>query len=268
MSGFSNPIAAGDGTLLVDAIKSPNYVLGASGWSINADGTAEFNDVTVRGDFEVVMLPSGAYMKMIPLAFAPGLVWNPAPALFNVDGSLTVERNILGTKAKTRIQTAADAGTVLPEISIESGATGTADGGVIVISAATVSLSATKQTWVPVWTSTGVAPAFGNANVNAVWWDYGPLIEFRLRIIFGSTTTFGTGNYSFTLPVAPVSILQTMNALAIDNSAATRWPGSAQLGSGGITRLTFSPGTTGMSNVNPLPWAQDDTLIVQGRYEI
>jgi hypothetical protein len=34
------------------AIQSPNYVQGVSGWSINADGSAEFNDLTIRGTFE------------------------------------------------------------------------------------------------------------------------------------------------------------------------------------------------------------------------
>jgi hypothetical protein len=31
------------------AIQSPDYVEGVSGWTINADGSAEFNDVTIRG---------------------------------------------------------------------------------------------------------------------------------------------------------------------------------------------------------------------------
>jgi hypothetical protein len=47
---FANPITGSGGTLLRDAIKSPGYVSGSSGWSINADGSAEFNDVTIRGD--------------------------------------------------------------------------------------------------------------------------------------------------------------------------------------------------------------------------
>lgn len=46
---FRNSVVGGT-TLVRPAIKSPNYVAGVSGWSINADGTAEFNDVVVRGD--------------------------------------------------------------------------------------------------------------------------------------------------------------------------------------------------------------------------
>ena len=34
------------------AIQSPNYVAGVSGWSINADGSAEFNNLTLRGTFD------------------------------------------------------------------------------------------------------------------------------------------------------------------------------------------------------------------------
>ena len=45
---FNNPIAGGD-FLVRPAIKSPNFVTGVSGWSINRDGTAEFSQLTARG---------------------------------------------------------------------------------------------------------------------------------------------------------------------------------------------------------------------------
>lgn len=45
---FTNPITGNNGALLIPAIKSPDYVAGVSGWSINKDGSAEFNDLTVR----------------------------------------------------------------------------------------------------------------------------------------------------------------------------------------------------------------------------
>ncbi len=55
---FSDPIVAGS-TLIRPAIKSPDYVAGVSGWSINRDGSAEFNDVLVRGDITVTIPPYG-----------------------------------------------------------------------------------------------------------------------------------------------------------------------------------------------------------------
>lgn len=48
---FSNPITGGQGTLVRPAIKSPDYSPGVSGWTINRDGSAEFNNLTIRGTF-------------------------------------------------------------------------------------------------------------------------------------------------------------------------------------------------------------------------
>lgn len=39
---FGNPIVGGSGDLIRPAIRSPNYVEGEAGWSINRDGSAEF----------------------------------------------------------------------------------------------------------------------------------------------------------------------------------------------------------------------------------
>lgn len=45
-----NPVVGG--TVLRRAmIRSPNYVAGVSGWTINQDGSAEFNNLTIRGTF-------------------------------------------------------------------------------------------------------------------------------------------------------------------------------------------------------------------------
>lgn len=47
-----NNAPIGGTTLVRKAIKSPNYAAGSSGWSVNKDGSAEFNNLTVRGVFE------------------------------------------------------------------------------------------------------------------------------------------------------------------------------------------------------------------------
>jgi hypothetical protein len=48
---FTNPVIGGEDVLIRTAIRSPDYVAGMTGWSINRDGSAEFNNVTVRGSF-------------------------------------------------------------------------------------------------------------------------------------------------------------------------------------------------------------------------
>lgn len=49
MSGFSDPIIGGVQKLIRKAIQSPNYVAGSAGWTINKDGSNEFNNGTFRG---------------------------------------------------------------------------------------------------------------------------------------------------------------------------------------------------------------------------
>jgi hypothetical protein len=49
VSGFANALANAAGQLIRTALRSVNYVPGVSGWTINKDGTAEFNSVTIRG---------------------------------------------------------------------------------------------------------------------------------------------------------------------------------------------------------------------------
>jgi hypothetical protein len=47
---FSNPVVAG-GILQVTSIESTNFVEGESGWIIERNGDAEFNNLTIRGTF-------------------------------------------------------------------------------------------------------------------------------------------------------------------------------------------------------------------------
>jgi len=73
--GFDNPIVAGT-HLLIPAIQSPNFVAGATGWSINRDGSAEFSDVVVRGGLEVGSGPDLSIDDVVPAdlaAFYAGL---------------------------------------------------------------------------------------------------------------------------------------------------------------------------------------------------
>jgi hypothetical protein len=48
MIGFQSSILAGV-VLVRSAIRSPNYVAGVSGWTVNQDGSVEFNNAVIRG---------------------------------------------------------------------------------------------------------------------------------------------------------------------------------------------------------------------------
>jgi len=44
-------LTQGLGSLAIPSIHSPNFLTGVSGWSINKDGSAEFNNLRIRGNF-------------------------------------------------------------------------------------------------------------------------------------------------------------------------------------------------------------------------
>lgn len=56
--GFSNPVVQGNGALIRTAIKSPNYIPGVQGWSINRDGSSEFSSGQFRGAVLVGVAPN------------------------------------------------------------------------------------------------------------------------------------------------------------------------------------------------------------------
>lgn len=52
-------IVVGGVNLVRQAIQSPNYITGVSGWTIRRDGSAEFNNVLVRGNIDIGGAPNG-----------------------------------------------------------------------------------------------------------------------------------------------------------------------------------------------------------------
>lgn len=67
-------------TLVKPAIQSPDYVAGTTGWTINADGTAEFNNVTVRGELEVDGDGSSS-IRVFTIAGQPYITLDPGVAV-------------------------------------------------------------------------------------------------------------------------------------------------------------------------------------------
>src|SRR5258708_6366427 len=74
-----NPIVGGV-VLRRPAIRSPNFLTGSAGWTINADGSAEFNNLSIRGTFNgtnFIINSTGAFF------------YSGTPALGNLVVSIT-----------------------------------------------------------------------------------------------------------------------------------------------------------------------------------
>lgn len=73
---WADPIAAGDGSLVYPALKSPNFVAGSTGWIIRRDGTFELSGGTFRGQIEVDG-PNDSNIKINAIAGFPTINFYP-----------------------------------------------------------------------------------------------------------------------------------------------------------------------------------------------
>lgn len=76
-----NPVVGGT-VLRRPAIQSPNYVAGSSGWAIFVDGTAEFNNITMRGELAAGTSPTPR-LEINPPIPAVLANWDPVNVIFN-----------------------------------------------------------------------------------------------------------------------------------------------------------------------------------------
>lgn len=100
---FSNPIVGGNDTLIRDKIQSENFVAGTSGWRIQRNGDAEFNNLLARGSLTTG--PPGTEHVEISntpgkrIAFYTGEALETDPGAIDVDydsGTDEAFLNILG----------------------------------------------------------------------------------------------------------------------------------------------------------------------------
>lgn len=122
--------------------------------------------------------------------------------------------------------------------------------------------------YTPAWTSTGTAPALGNGSLLGRYYLLGQLCYFQLYFGVGSTTTFGTGTYSWSLPFAVSSALnQVASGLAYDSSATNGYACTAALNSGSSTFNVYGPPSAPFTSAVPFTWANPDQMRISGVYE-
>lgn len=268
MSGFSDPILTGDGSLIRDSAHSPDYVPGMAGWSINQDGSAEFNAVALRGSMEARR--GNAAIRMDPAG--PFLSVNPNDTLYANGGITTTDFD--GNRAEL-VLTAPEATTgVGPSISLTSGLTGTAQVGDIRLNADTVNLAVPWRDFPLTWGASVSAPSFGtDATVVARELNLGAVVFVSIDVTFGATATFGSGVWSFAgmsrLPKG--GRLQTASVVLIDATGGAtspaRYAAAAMLSSGGVFRIPYGSSSLGVSSNVPFTWTAGDQILISGSYE-
>lgn len=125
--------------------------------------------------------------------------------------------------------------------------------------------------YTPSWTSSGTAPAIGNGTITGAWSLVGKTLSFRIKLTMGSTTTFGTGNYSFSLPggVTSAGEDQAVVAVLFDTSAGLRAHAAGLVLASGTTVSRIAVNNAGgASNTIPWTWANGDLITINGTIEV
>lgn len=137
-----------------------------------------------------------------------------------------------------------------------------------------VALYSSWTSWTPSWTGSSSNPSLGNGTITAAYKRAdatAKTVTFRLRVSAGSTTSFGSGQWSFSLPSGLVPVTpQAITGHILDSSSSNRYACTAYVtstGSGTVERIAVN-GTLGVSGAIPMTWANNDQILLSGTYEI
>lgn len=130
------------------------------------------------------------------------------------------------------------------------------------------------SSYTPTWTSTGTAPAIGNGILEGRYVRIGNTIHFRIGLIPGGTTTYGTGAWFFALPAAArtgsqgtsgqVARIPVGNGILIDISGGNTLFSAILESSTNI--VTSYPGGN-LSGTTPITFVSGDQVQIHGSYE-
>ena len=128
------------------------------------------------------------------------------------------------------------------------------------------------QDYTPTWAASGTAIGLGDATRSGRYALVGKTCYFRVALVMGSTTTFGTGTYTFTLPQTSVAVPNAVTMVGVgsvwDASPSGRYTCTARLAS--TTTVELIVDTTGaqVGQTAPITFAQSDQIGIYGSYEM
>ena len=96
--------------------------------------------------------------------------------------------------------------------------------------------------YAPVWTAATTNPVIGNGTITGAYIQAGKFIVWRFAIISGTTTTYGSGNYSISLPVPGNSLfpLPVGDIIGLSSGAASFAGTLHATGSNTVVSATFN----------------------------
>ena len=121
--------------------------------------------------------------------------------------------------------------------------------------------------YTPVWTGATTNPVLGNGSLRGFFRIQHDFCESWVRLLAGSTTTFGTGAWRISLPKPAAKVAQIGEVLLLDASATTRYVGVARIEANtNVLEFASHAATAPVANTVPFTWAVNDELLAHIRY--
>lgn len=130
-----------------------------------------------------------------------------------------------------------------------------------------------RSTYVPVWTGSGSNPNVGNGTLIGRYSKPGREVSFHINLICGSTTTYGSGNYAFTLPPFAAANQGASMIGNVQLLGSARWGGQIVVTPSATTINLFFPASSGDSRLAfhqpsvPEAMANGHQLRITGTFE-
>lgn len=129
------------------------------------------------------------------------------------------------------------------------------------------------QAWMPytpVWTAATTNPVQGGATVQGRYVRGGKWVHFAIRIGMASSTTYGSGGWRVSLPVAAHAFVlgSGFGGMLWDSSAGRRDPVFGDAVSATVLGLYVptSP-MVAVTGTAPFTWGDNDVMVLRGTYE-
>lgn len=127
-------------------------------------------------------------------------------------------------------------------------------------------------TYTPTWAGSVLNPTVGDAVFSAAYSQIGKRVKFRIVLTMGATTAFGTGFYTFTLPVtaaagAAGSYTPIGSIVILDFSSSLIYEATAICANTTVVLGRYQTGGLLGANAPISPLGTSDVIAINGTYE-
>lgn len=129
---------------------------------------------------------------------------------------------------------------------------------------------AVSTAYTTTWEGASSSPAIGNGTIVSYYRRVGGLVAFYIKVTAGSSTTFGSGLLSLTLPVTPAYDGQVFTGGIFDSSGGALYPIQGRNTGTTANLYHHSVSTAGLAAQTtataPVTLASGDTIELSGVY--